>query len=87
MGVAAEPWKNRRHLLVDHGVMDHAAVEVFLLRLGWKGCRREEVAVSRKSRFRQVARSDSRGYSRTPGIAIDVDDLDWQLPVEVKPGS
>jgi hypothetical protein len=31
MGVAAKALKKSGHLLVDHGVMDHAVVEIFLL--------------------------------------------------------
>ena len=34
MGVAAEALKKPAHLLVDHGVMDHAIVEILLLRGG-----------------------------------------------------
>ncbi len=44
MGVAAETLEEPRHLLVDHGVMDHAAVEIFLLRLGRQFAVKQQVA-------------------------------------------
>jgi hypothetical protein len=64
--VAAEAGKNRRHLLVHHGVARDAIVEVFLLR---RSAVRRRAAGSRlrgSRRARRAARSDSRDNSRMP---------------------
>ena len=44
MGVAAEALEEAGHLFVNHGVMDHALVEIVLLRLGRKLAVKQEVA-------------------------------------------
>ena len=44
MGVAAEALEEPGHLLVNHGVMDHALVEIVFLRLGRQLAVEQQVA-------------------------------------------
>ena len=75
MGVAAEALEEARHLLVNHGVQDHAPVEIGLLRLGRQFAVKQEV-----TGFEEVA-VFSELFDRITavfehaGVAVDIGDL------------
>ena len=75
MGVAAEALKEPAHLLVDHRVMDHAVVEILLLRGGRQFAVKqqvaglEEVAVLGQI-FDRIAAIEQDAF-----VAVDIGDL------------
>ena len=75
MGVAAEALEEPRHLLVNHGVKDHAPVEIRLLRFGRQLAVKQQVAG-----FEEVAMLGELFDRVSPvfqdtGVAIDIGDL------------
>ena len=75
MGVAAEALKEPAHLLVDHGVMDHAVVEILLLRGGGKFAVKQEVTGLEKIAvlgqvFDRIAAIEQHAF-----VAVDIGDL------------
>ncbi len=75
MGVAAEALEEAGHLLVDHGVMDHALVEVFLLRLGRQLAVEQQVAgFEEVAVFRQLLDRIAAVFENA-GVAVDIGDL------------
>ena len=75
MGVAAEALEEPGHLLVHHGVMDHALVEILLLRLGRQFAVEQEVAgLEKVAVFRQLLDRVTAVFQNA-GVAVDVSDL------------
>ncbi len=75
MGVAAETLKEPRQLLVDHGVMDHAAVEVLLLRLGRKLAVKQEVTGLEEVAVFGELLDRIAAVFQDAGVAVDIGDL------------
>ena len=75
MGVAAETLEEPRHLLVHHGVVDHAVVEVLLLRLGRQLAIEQQIAgLEEVAAFRQLLDRIAAVFQNA-GVAIDIGDL------------
>jgi len=75
MGVAAEALKEPAHLLVDHGVMDHAVVEILLLRGGRQLAVKQQIAGLKEVAvlgqiFDRIAAVKQHAF-----IAVDIGDL------------
>ena len=74
MGVAAETLEEPRHLLVDHGVMDHAVVEIGFLRLGRKLAVEQEVAGFEEVAFFRQLLDRIAAVFQNAGVAVDIGD-------------
>ena len=75
MGVAAETLEEPGHLLVNHGVMDHAAVEVGLLRLGRQFAVEQQVAGFEEVAFFGQLLDRIAAVFQDAGVAVDIGDL------------
>ncbi len=75
MGVAAEALEEAGHLLVDHGVMDHALVEVLLLAGSRKLPVEQQIAgLEEVALFRQLFDRIAAIFEDT-GITVYIGDL------------
>ena len=75
MGVAAEALEEAGHLLVNHGVMDHAAVEIVLLRLGRQFAVEQQVAGLEEVAFFGELLDRIAAVFQDAGVAVDIGDL------------
>ena len=75
MGVAAKTLEEPRHLLVNHGVMDHALVEIFLLRLGRQFAVQQQVAGFEEVAFFRQLLDRIAAVFQNAGVAVDIGDL------------
>ncbi len=75
MGVAAETLEEPRHLLVNHGVMDHAIVEVLLLLRGRKLSVKQEIAGLQEVAMFGELLDRIAAVFQDAGIAVDIGDF------------
>ena len=75
MGVAAEALEEPGHLLVDHGVMDHAIVEILLLRLGRQFAVQQQVAGFEEIAVFGELLDRIAAVFQNAGVAVDIGDL------------
>ena len=75
MGVAAEALEEAGHLLVNHGVMDHAVVEIFLLRLGGKFPVQQQIAGLEEVALFGELLDRIAAVFQDAGVAVDIGDL------------
>ncbi len=75
MGVAAEALEEPRHLLVNHGVMDHAVVEIGFLRLGRQLAVKQEIAGFEEVAFFRQLLDRIAAVFQNAGVAVDIGDL------------
>ena len=75
MCIAAETLKEPAHLLVDHRVMDHAVVEVFLLRGGRQFAVEQEVAGLEKVAVLGQILDRIAAVEQHALVAVDIGDL------------
>ena len=75
MGVAAEALEEAGHLLVHHGVVDHALVEILLLRLGRQLAVEQQVAGFEKVAFFGELFDRIAAVFQDTGVAVDIGDL------------
>jgi len=75
VGVAAETLEEPRHLLVHHGVVDHALVEIVLLRLGRQFAVKQEVAGFEEVAVFGKLLDRVAAVFQDAGVAVDVGDL------------
>ena len=75
MGVAAEALEEPGHLLVHHGVVDHAIVEIGFLRLGRQFAVEQEIAgFEEVAVFRQLLDRIAAIF-QDAGVTVDIGDL------------
>ncbi len=75
MGVAAEALEEPGHLFVDHGVVDHALVEILLLCPGRQFSVEQEIAgLQEVAMFGELFDRITPVF-QDPGVAVDVGDL------------
>ena len=75
MGVAAEALEEAAHLLVHHGVMDHAVDEVGLLGCGRQFAVQQEIAgLEKVAVFRQIV-DRIAAIEQDAFVAVDIGDL------------
>jgi hypothetical protein len=87
MGVAAETLEEAGHLLVNHGVMDHAVVEIFLLRRGRKLPVKQQVAGFQEVALFGELLDRVAAVFEDAGVAVDIGDLRLAAAGRGKPGS
>ena len=87
MRIAAEALEEAAHLLVQHGVVGDAVVEIVLLRLGRQFAVEQQVADLEEVAVLGQLLDRIAAIEQHAFVAVDVGDLDSQLAVEVKPGS
>ena len=75
MGVAAKALVEAGHLLVNHGVMDHAVVEVLLLRRGRKLSVQQQIAGLEEVTLFGELFDRIAAVFEDAGIAVDIGDL------------
>ena len=75
MGVAAEALEEAGHLLVNHGVMDHAVVEILLLRRGRQLAVEQEVAGLEEVALFGELLDRIAAIFQDAGVAVDIGDL------------
>ncbi len=75
MSVAAEALEEAGHLLMDHRVMRHAVVEIFLLRLGRQFAVQQQVAGLEKVTLLGELFDRIAAVKKNAGVAVDVGDL------------
>ena len=75
MGVAAEALEEPRHLLVNHGVVDDAVVEIGLLRLGRQFAVEQQVAGLQEVAVFGELLDRIAAVFQDAGVAVDIGDL------------
>ena len=75
MGVAAKTLEEAGHLLVNHGVVDHAAVEILLLRRGRKLPVEQEIAGLEEVALLGELLDRIAAVFQHAGVAVDIGDL------------
>src|SRR5712672_1309107 len=75
MGVAAKALEEAGYLLVNHGVMDHAIVKIFLLRLGRQFPVEQEIACLQEVALFGELLDRVAAVFEDAGIAVDIGDL------------
>ena len=76
VGVAAEALEEPAHLLVDHGVMDHAVVEIFLLRGGRQLAVQQQVAGLQEVAVLGQLLDRVAAIEQHALVAVDIGDLE-----------